>query len=755
MDVLSQKEINLVDYWNVLKRRRWVVFTAVVVLVITVTLGSFLIPPTYQAICTLQIEREQPNVLTFQQVQPVGYDYMSYNDFYQTQYRLLASHNVARKAMLKLDLRNDPVVNRLVNRVRHKGPFTRLAEIVRHSPLDEIPEDPDKPYIQFVLSGLDINPLKNTHLVEISFVSVDPELSSRIANAVANSYMEFNQSARYDTSAQASEFIGTQTTELKKQVSDLEAKLNQYGKENEIIGLDDKENITNQKLGQLNQDVLEAQVESSRKEARYRGLLTTPPGSIKEVTQSNLIQQLRQKTAELEREYTQKSKQFKPDWPDMVRLQAEWDSARKTMAEESQKIFDDTLKTAKMEYEEASAHEKTVRGALEGQKSEAIKQKQYGVEYSNLKAAVDSKREILNKLMQRETETGSLSQLKNAGTGNVWVVDAAEIPDRIFRPNKKMNILLSLFVGLALGVGMAFFLEYLDNSIKSTSDIEKYVQLPTLGTIPMVVSSALAGESAGGRRLRREPVSPAVDLVTLRDPASPASEAYKTLRTSLLLSTADAPPKIIVVTSSEPQEGKTVTTLNTAISLTQSGKKVLLVDGDMRRPRLHKALGSGNGHGLSSYLSGNAELDPIIQETEIPNLFLVSSGPVPPNPSELLASEHFDFLLAALKSSARFDHVLIDSPPLLSVADPVIMASKAGATILVVQCGRTSRPAVIRGRQKLTQAKANILGVVLNDVDVRHGEYYSYHYGYRYRAYRYESGPDRSEATGPAPPPAV
>ena len=204
---------------NVLKRRRWVVFTAVVVLVITVTLGSFLIPPSYQAICTLQIEREQPNVLTFQQVQPVGYDYMSYNDFYQTQYRLLASHNVARKAMLKLDLRNDPVVNRLVNRVRHKGPFTRLAEIVRHSPLDEIPEDPDKPYIQFVLSGLDINPLKNTHLVEISFVSVDPELSSRIANAVANSYMEFNQSARYDTSAQASEFIGTQTTELKKQVS--------------------------------------------------------------------------------------------------------------------------------------------------------------------------------------------------------------------------------------------------------------------------------------------------------------------------------------------------------------------------------------------------------------------------------------------------------------------------------------------------------------------------------------------------------
>jgi len=501
--------------------------------------------------------------------------------------------------------------------------------------------------------------------------------------------------------------------------------------------------------------VLEAQVDTSRKEARYRGLLTTPPESIREVTLSNLNQQLREKAAELEREYTQKSKQFKPDWPEMVQLKAEWESARSTMDAEARKIYDDTLKSAKMEYLEAAAHEKTVREALEGQKGEAIKQKQYGVEYANLKATVDSKREILNKLMQRETETGSLSQLKNAGTGNVWVVDAAEIPDHIFRPNKKMNILLSLFVGLGLGVGMAFFLEYLDNTIKSTADIEKYVQLPTLGTIPMVVSSALAGETASGKRLRREPVSPAVDLVTMRDPASAASEAYKTLRTSLLLSTADAPPKVIVVTSSEPQEGKTVTTLNTAITLTQSGKRVLLVDGDMRRPRLHKALGGGNGAGLSNYLSGNAPLEALIQETEIPNLFLVSSGPIPPNPSELLASERFDLLLATLKSSDQFDHVLIDSPPLLSVADPVIMASKAGATILVVQCGRTARPVVVRGKQKLAQAKVNVLGVVLNDVDMRHGDYYSYHYGSRYRTYRYEAASERSEATGSSPPPTL
>ena len=754
MESPAPKELNLLDYWNVLQRRRWVVFTAVVVLVITVTLGSFLIAPTYRSVCTLQIEREQPNVLEFQQVQPVGYDYMSYNDFYQTQYRLISSRNVARKAAHKLDLRNDPIVSRTVSRRGGKSLLTRAFEVFRKSPLDEIPEDPDKPYIEFILGGLDVSPLKNTHLVEISFISLDPELSSRIANAVANSFIEFNQSARYDTTAQASEFIASQTSEIKKQISDLEARLNQYGKDNEIIGLEGKENITSQKLGQLNQDVLQAQVATSRQEARYRGLLTTPPESIREVTMSNLNQQLREKAAELEREYTQKSKQFKPDWPEMVRLKAEWDSALSTLATESRKIYDDTLKTAKMEYEEAAAHERTVRAALEAQKNEAIKQKQYGVEYSNLKAAVDSKREILNKLMQRETETGSLSKLKNAG-GNVWVVDAAETPDHIYRPNKKMNIALSLFVGLALGVGMAFFLEYLDNSIKSTADIEKFIQLPTLGTIPMVLTAAAAGEPTGPKRLRRDPVSQAVDLVTLRDPGSPASEAYKTLRTSLLLSTADGPPKLIVVTSSEPQEGKTVTTLNTAITLVQSGKKVLLVDGDMRRPRLHKALGAINAVGLSSYLSGNAELDPIIQDTQIPNLFLVSSGPIPPNPSELLASEHFDFLLETLRRSGRFDHVLIDSPPLLSVADPVIMASKAGGTILVVQCGRTARMAVARGREKLAQAKANILGVVLNDVDIRHGEYYGYHYGYRYRAYRYESAPERSEAAGTSPPPVT
>ncbi len=754
MENASPREINLMEYWNVLLRRRWVVFTAVVVLVTVVTIGSFLIPPTYRAVCTIQIEREQPNVLQFQQVQPVGYDYQAYSDFYQTQYKLLSSRIVARKAMQKLDLRNDPVVNRAVATSGRKGILRRLLSLVRKSPLEGLPQDPDKPYIEFILGGLDINPLKNTHLVEISFVSLDPELASRVANAVANSYIEFNQSARYDTTAQASEFIATQADELKKQVSELEAKLNEYGKEKQIIGLDDKENIANQKLSQLNDDVLQAQVETSRKEARYRELLTAAPESIPEVTQSNLIQQLRQKSAELEREYTQKSKQFKADWPDMVRLKAEWDSARKTMTEESHKIYEHTLATAKMEYNQAAMHEKTVRDALEGQKNDSIKQKQYAIEYANLKAAVDSKREILNKLMQRETETGSLSQLKNAaGSGNIWVVDSAEIPDHIYRPNKKLNVLLSLVVGLGLGIGMAFFLEYLDNSIKSTADIEKFVQLPTLGTIPMVVSSALQGESASAHRLKREPVSPAVDLVTLRDPSSNVSEAYKTLRTSLLLSTADAPPKLIVITSSEPQEGKTVTTLNTAITLTQSGKKVLLLDGDMRRPRIHKALGVGNAAGLSNYLSGNSELDDLVQQTDVPNLFVVSSGPIPPNPSELLASEHFDFLLDTLRKSNRFDHVLIDSPPLLSVADPVIMASKAGAVILVVQCGRTARPVVIRGRQKLAQAKANILGVVLNDMDVHSGDYYSYRY--RYRHYRYEDKTEGSEAASTTTPPVV
>ncbi len=749
------REINLMEYWNVLMRRRWVVFTAVVVLVTIVTIGSFLITPTYRAVCTLQIEREQPNVLQFQQVQPVGYDYMSYNDFYQTQYRLLSSRNVARKAMQKLDLRNDPVVNRGVARSGRKGLLRTLASFIRKSPLDDLPRDPDKPYIEFILGGLEVEPLKSTHLVEISFVSVDPELASRVANAVANAYIEFNQSARYDTTAQASEFIATQTEELKTQVSDLEARLNEYGKEKQIIGLEDKEDITGQKLAQLNDDVLQAQVETSRKEARYRELANTAPESIPEVTQSNLIQQLRQKSAELEREYTQKSKQFKPDWPDMVRLKAEWDSARKTLAEESRKIYDNTLQTAEMEFNQAATHERTVRAALEAQKDESMRQKQYAVEYSNLKAAVDSKREILNKLMQRETETGSLSRLKGAGTGNVWVVDSAETPDRIFRPKKKLNIFLSLVVGLGLGIGMAFFLEYLDNSIKSTADIEKYVQLPTLGSIPMVVSETVAGEAVALRRVKRELVSPAVDLATLRDPSSRISEAYKTLRTSLLLSTADAPPRVIVVTSSEPQEGKTVTVLNTAITLTQSGKKVLLIDGDMRRPRIHKALGASNGSGLSNYLSGNADLDDIVQDTEVQNLFLVPSGPIPPNPAELLASEHFDFLLDTLKKSSRFDHVLIDSPPLLSVADPVIMASKAGAVILVVQCGRTARQAVMRGRQKLAQAKANILGVVLNDVDVRHGEYYSYRYGPRRRHYRYEKKVEGSEAAGTTPPPAV
>jgi capsular exopolysaccharide synthesis family protein len=755
MQAPDAREFHLVDYWTVLVRRRWVVFTAVLVLVTTVTIGSFLMTPIYRAVATIQIEKEQPNVLQFQQVQALGYDYLSYSDFYQTQYRLLGSRNVARKTIQNLDLKNDPIVNRLVARYQGRGLLGRLSDAIRRAPHEDLTPDPDRPYLRFLQDRLDVNPLKNTHLVEVAFESPDPELSARIANGVAAAFIEFSQSVRYDTTAQATEFLSSQTGELKKQIAELEEKLNEYGREKEIIGLEDREDITGQKLAQLNADVLNAQVETSRKEARYRGVVKAAPESIPEVAQNNLIIQLRAKAAELERQHTQLSKQFKPDWPEMVRLKAEWDSARKTLLDESRKIFENTVKSAELEYQQAAAHERNVRAALERQKTEAIRQKQYAVEYSNLKAAVDSKRTILDKLLQRETETGQLSRLKEAGTSNIWIVDAAEVPEWAWRPNKRMNVLLSLFVGLALGTGMAFFLEYLDNSIKSSADVEKFVQLPTLGTIPMVLAVNGQGEGAAPRRLRREPLSPAVDLVTLRDPAGAASEAYKTLRTSLLLSTADAPPRVIVVTSSEPQEGKTVTTLNTAIALTQSGKRVLLLDGDMRRPRLHKALGVENGVGLSSYLSGNAALEEILRSTEIPNLHLAPSGPVPPNPSELLASERFDDLVAALRNHDRFDHVLIDTPPLLSVADPVIMASKVGATILVVQCGRTARQAVVRGRQKLDQAKANVLGVVLNDVDLRHGSYYSYRYGYRYRYYRYDSKSDGKVTAGTPTPPVA
>jgi capsular exopolysaccharide synthesis family protein len=304
---------------------------------------------------------------------------------------------------------------------------------------------------------------------------------------------------------------------------------------------------------------------------------------------------------------------------------------------------------------------------------------------------------------------------------NIQVVDKAEIPTGPYKPNKKLNLLLAAVVGLFLGIGLAFFFEYLDNTVKTPEVVEQLIRLPSFGMVP---------EISYERKKRLEKAAYPVELVTHGHPKSILSEAYRNIRTSILLSFSEKPPKKIVITSPNPSEGKTTTVVNTAIALSQTGAQVLVIDGDMRHPRVHKIFDEENGAGLSNFLSGNASIESVIKKTEVPNLYYMPAGPIPPNPSELIGSKLFKVMMDSL--GKKFDHIILDSPPALGFADSVILSTAVDGVVLVVLGGKTPRETLQRTKEVLHQVNAKILGVVINRVDIHRSDYGYYYYRYHY-----------------------
>jgi len=426
-----------------------------------------------------------------------------------------------------------------------------------------------------------------------------------------------------------------------------------------------------------------------------------------------LILELKKNLASLDSEYNQKLKTYKPEYPKMVKLKEQIDQIKKKMDSEEKKI----ITGVKKDYDAALKREKYLRSEFEVQKKEALNLKDRSVQYQILKREVDTNRELYNGLLQKLKETGVSETLK---ASNIQVIDRAEVPKSPYKPNKRMNIFLSIIVGLFGGIGLVFFVEYLDNTIKTPEDLEKRVSLPTLGFIPF------HGDNEGDLP---------VEYITHADSKSPVSEAYCTLRTFLLLSTGGRPPRIIAITSPASEEGKTTTAINTAISFARSGAKVLIIDADMRRPKLHKLFDVDNTSGLSTYLSGIEELtEDLMKETNIPNLHVITSGPVPPNPAELLNSLRLKELINSLY---LYNFIIFDTPPVIGLPDSLILSSYTDGVMLVAKSGKTTKETTLETRRMLEAVGAKILGIVLNAVDqsaMRYSHYYNYYRSY-YRSY--------------------
>jgi capsular exopolysaccharide synthesis family protein len=502
---------------------------------------------------------------------------------------------------------------------------------------------------------------------------------------------------------------------LKAKVERADEALQTFASRHDIISLEEKENITIQRLTELNEALTRAESDRMGKEALYKQAKDRNLESLPLILENQLIQDLKQNFIQLDAQYVRLSKTFKPDYPEMVRLKNQMDTIRKRIDAEVNKI----VASIKNDYESSLRRESLLRKAFRRQKTKAMKMKQKAIQYNILKREADTNRELHNTLLQRMKEAGVSAGITAC---NIQVVDQAELPTKPFKPNTPLNLLVSIVAGLLLGVGFAFFFEYLDNTVKTPEDVEQLIQLPSFGMIPEIAYERR-------RHLDQGTFYP-VELVTFGNSTSMLSEAYRNVRTSILLSFSEKPPKKIAISSPNPAEGKTTTVTNTAIALSQTGARVLIIDSDMRKPRVHEVFGEENGVGLSSFLSGNSTLRSIIKPSNIPHLFYISSGPIPPNPSELISSQLFRTTMRFLEE--KFDHIILDSPPVLGFADSIILSTFVDGVILVVQGSKTPVETLQRSKDALLQVNAKILGVVINRVDIGRGDYGYYYYRYHY-----------------------
>ena len=731
LPVAEEQGIQLLDYWRILVERRLVIFSCLAVVVVATMSLTLLSTPRYMAATTLEIQRNAPEIVEFTDV--VGVDPGAYWDFHQTQQKILQSRTVARLASEKLDLVNRPEYagrkGSPIGRFRH---WTKSLFVGEEEPAPAVDCT-----IGFIQANLSINLIRKSYLVDVAFQDSDPTLAADVANAVAAAYQQFQLDARYDTTGQAKAFLTKDVARVQADIAALAKTLQAYGVEKEILALSDgTQDISEQALADINRRYTEGKGRLASTQARYLAARRAPSDALPEVLNSPIIGHLRQRQAELERKHSQMAQRFKPGWPQLVQLEEELSKAEEQLETEAETIARRVRAVAQAEYATAEAELKALEEHRDAQKHEVQRVSRDAIDYASLKTEIETKRQVLADLVTRQSETEISYRLKETGASNVRVVDRAEVPLIPFKPNKRLNLLLSIVFGLGLGGVLALLVDYLDNTIKTEQDIQRNTDLTVLGFVPLNRSLSVVTDESGRAQVRE------LDLASHVHPRSHFSESFRNLRTSLLLAAPDHPPRHVLVTSCEPADGKSTIAMNLAIVLTQMGRKVLLVDADLRRPRLHHTLGLDQNEGLSSYLSGNADINDIVHDTDIPNLRVIPGGPIPPNPSELLGSPRLNDLLGRFLEENSFDHLILDSPPLLSVADSIVLSSTVESTILVVRSGSTQRESLAQSAARLKQSRANVIGVVLNAVSEESG----YYYRYRYRRYYTEKGeePEKS-----------
>lgn len=688
--------IRLRDIGRAVKRYKKLIFAITALVALSVLVVNLLTPPTYRASSTIQIDTDAVKVLAYD----VETNERPANDkdFYQTQYEVLQSHSLARMTIDQLDLES---VFKNKQQDKNLLPWSMtdiLAQFNKQLGVDSVPktgvQDEKSPLEDRFLKNLSVIPVKNSRIVRVSYDDHDPVLAANIVNAMANNYIKMNLDRRVNSASYAKEFLNEQLAQAKVRLEESENKLVAYAKSQEIINTDDKQTLPSQKLIDLNRDLTEVERERIVAESKYKQERDSL-GNVK-VLDNPTVQELKKTLAQLQGEYQENLRMFKPGYPLIQQLESQIVELKFQIDQETKKINNTIQSSLRDEYLSARQKEEKLRDELVKQKSELLELRDKSVGYNTLQREVETNRNLYEGLLQRMKE---VSVAGGIGKNNISILDVATVPYTTYAPRIKVNVFLGSLVGLVLGISVALLLSFTDDTLRSSDDVERLLNLPVLGLIPALNSKGIG-------------TSP---LVTVRQSNSLLAEAFRSLRTNLLLATVGGAPKILTVTSAMPMETKSSTCLQLAATFAQAGKTVLLIDADLRRPSIHRYLGLDNLTGLSDCLLGLSNAEDVIQKTSMEGVWVLTAGPISSNPVELLSSEQLMDILRI--TSAKFDMVMLDSPPIMGLADALILANRAQATLLVTAFAQTRKRLLTDAYKRLRQAQANVIGVVFSKVE--------------------------------------
>ena len=770
----AEQKIHLRELWRTVRKRKWLILTITFVVTTLVTIDMYRTKNTYQASTLVEIGKD-----TNRLGMPGSVFGDDYDPFYminmKTKQLMIKSRSLLESVVINKKLDQNPRFLQASGKksvweaLKLMGAKVGIADknkdsdeaqtdsaIIPLTPAGDIRTrtDEEKEMLERAIGildgGLSSDPVKETRALRISFTHADPEVAAEVANAVASAFLSRNFENKTQKFTDAAKWLDETTRKLKAKAEEAEKKLADYTRDHGIFATGDKDGtLTTMKLSRLHEEVLRAESDRMIKQSLFdevkQGRVQKNPEAYADLlfkTSPKLVE-LQKQLGDLETQSAELSNRYGPDNPKVKEVDLKI-AAINQQLRDSRTSLEEKLKT---EYERAVRVENDLKKSLAEAKGEATQQNQDSIQYNILKEEVNSNNKLYQDFLQK---TNQAEAQKVEQQNNLLIIEEAQkgLP---VGPRRMFTILIGFMLSTAAGVGLAFFLEYLDNTIKTVEDVTRYAQLPALSVIPATGSSTHRRMSAKGKKaigavagVSNLPVK-SEQLVSL-DTRSSAAEAYRVLRTSVLLSAAGQPPKSILITSGQPGEGKTTTAINTAISLSQLGASVLIIDCDLRRPTTHKVLGVDHIQGLSTYLSrNNVALDEVIQKLSIANLSLLPCGPIPPNPAELIISEKMKEMLRELAD--RYDHIIIDSPPLINVTDPVILSTMVDGVILVVHGGKSTRDIVRRARQELSAVGAKIFGVVLNNVDLRREGYDNYYYARYYSGYAQDTVQDGAEAS--------